>query len=70
MAGIQCKCGRFLAKPHALSDFGGEGYSFHVFLSDVRGACQRCGPDSQAMRGDGWWWSWDSWKWPAELESI
>jgi hypothetical protein len=20
--------------------------------------------DVQAMRGDGWWWSWDAWKWP------
>ena len=70
MSGIPCKCGRFLAKARALCDSGGEGYSFHVFLSDVRGDCKRCGPDSQAMRGDGWWWSWDAWKWPAELESI
>lgn len=71
MAGVQCKCGRFLAKPRALCDSGGEGYSFHIFLSDVRGDCKRCGPDVQASReGECWWWSWDAWKWPAELESI
>ena len=72
MAGIPCKCGRFLAAPRALCEVGGEGYSFHVFLSDVRGDCKRCGPDVPAMRDsdNGWWWDWDAWKWPAELESI
>ena len=70
MAGIPCdKCGRFLAKPHALSDSEGEGYSWHMFLSDVRGDCKRCGPDVQAVRG-GWWWDWDNWKWPPELEGL
>jgi hypothetical protein len=72
VSGIPCKCGRFLAKPYAKCDSGGEGYAWHVFLSDVRGDCKRCGPDVQAMRGSGedWWWSWDAWKWPAELESL
>ena len=45
------------------------GTVMRVTRLPVRGDCQRCGPDSQAMRG-GWWWSWDAWKWPAELESI
>ena len=70
MAGIPCKCGRFLARPHAVCDSEGEGYTFHVFLSDVRGDCKRCGPDVPAMRGVGWWWSWDAWKWPPGLESL
>ena len=70
MSGVQCKCGRFLAKPYAKCDSGGEGYAWHMFLADVRGDCKRCGPDVQAMRGEGWWWSWDAWKWPTELESL
>ena len=72
MSGIQCKCGRFLAKPYALSDSRCEGYSWRMFLADVRGDCKRCGPDVQATReGDTcWWWSWDAWNWPAELESA
>ena len=65
MPGIQCRCGRFLAKAHAISGQEGEGYSWHMFLADVRGDCRRCGPDVQAARG-GWWWSWDAWKWPAD----
>lgn len=65
---VQCRCGRFLARPYALSDSMGEGYSFRIFLADVRGDCRRCGPGVQAMRG--WWWSWDAWKWPAELDAA
>jgi len=67
MAGIPCKCGRFLAKPHASCAVEGKGYSWHIFVSDVRGDCKRCGLDAQAMRG-GWWWAWDAWTWPPELE--
>ena len=69
MSGVQCKCGRFLAKPRAVCDSEGEGYTWHMFLSDVRGDCKRCGPGVQAAPG-GWWWSWDAWKWPAEIESA
>jgi hypothetical protein len=69
MMGIPCKCGRFLAKPRAEPGTGGEGYSFHVFVADVRGDCKRCGPGVQAMR-DGWWWAWDAWTWPPELECF
>ena len=66
MAGIQCRCGRFLAKPHATCATNEWG-DWH--LDDVRGDCSRCGPDVQADReGDNiWWWSWDAWKWPAEI---
>ena len=72
MTGIQCKCGRFLANARALSGASGEGYAFHVFLADVRGDCSRCGPDTQAAREgqNCWWWSWDAWRWPAELEAL
>jgi hypothetical protein len=67
--GIQCACGRFLARPRATADSEGEGYSWHMFLADVRGDCSRCGLDVQASRS-GWWWSWDAWKWPAGLEAA
>jgi hypothetical protein len=67
MSGIQCECGRFLARPRAISDMSGEGYGFHIFLSDVRGDCSRCGSNSQAAR-EGWWWSWDAWNWPHSAE--
>ena len=69
--GIRCKCGRFLAGPRASCNSGGEGYSWHMFLSDVRGDCKRCGPNVQAMRGiDCWWWDADNWKWSPELEEM
>jgi hypothetical protein len=64
-----CKCGRFLANAHATCGFGGEGYSWHAYVADVRGDCKRCGNDTQAMQGT-WWWSWDAWKWPAELDAL
>ena len=68
MAGIKCKCGRFLAKPRATSDQAGEGYSWHEFLADVRGDCSRCGPDVQASReGEAWWWDADAWNRPDSL---
>jgi hypothetical protein len=62
-AGIQCKCGRFLA--HATARAAAHHYG--AYLADVRGDCSRCGPDSQATtEGDAWWWSWDAWNWPDE----
>ena len=64
-AGIQCRCGRFLANARALSDTRGEGYSWTRFLSDVRGDCSRCGTDAEAAR-EGWWWAWDAWTWQEE----
>lgn len=74
MSGIQCRCGRFLARPRATADSAGEGYSWHMFLADVRGDCSRCGPNAQAMRPgvgrDTWWWSWDAWNWPEGLEAA
>jgi len=65
--GVQCTCGRYLSKPHAVAQTGSWG---DWYLHDVRGDCKRCGPDSRATReGDMcWWWDWDNWKWPAELE--
>jgi hypothetical protein len=74
VSGIPCKCGRFLAKPHAVTGTGGEGYSWHMFVADVRGDCSRCGPDVEAMRPGvadcAWWWDWDAWKWPPEVEAV
>ena len=72
MTGIQCACGRFLSRARAECDHEGEGYAWHMYLSDVRGDCTRCGPNVQAARGtdSSWWWSWDAWKWPPEVEAL
>jgi hypothetical protein len=63
MRAIQCQCGRFLANPRAKSS-----RTLDPYLADVRGDCSRCGPDVQASKhDDAWWWSWDAWKWPADV---
>ena len=59
MAGVQCKCGRFLANVRPVLAIAGEGYWRDECIHDVRGDCSRCGKDVQA--GDGFAWSWDAW---------
>ena len=61
---IQCRCGRFLASARPVVKAEGEGYSWHEFISGVRGDCSRCGQDVQAAAG--WWLSWDAWAWEDE----
>ena len=69
MSAPPCKCGRFLAGARAIPGTGGEGYSWHLFVADVRGDCKRCGEDVQAMPG-GWWHAWDAWTWPPEMDAL
>jgi len=70
MNGIQCRCGRYLAKAHAIAGRSPGDYGDWC-LADVRGDCSRCGTDVQAGReGDMcWWWAWDVWNF-VDLEEV
>lgn len=59
MAGVQCKCGRFLKHAYPVVTLRGSGYWRAEGITDVRGICWRCGPDVPA--GPGWWHSWEAW---------
>jgi hypothetical protein len=68
VSGVRCTCGRFLARAYPIATHSGEGYAAGYRLTAVQGDCARCGKDVSAGRGDdAWWWDWDAWSWPDEV---